>query len=382
MMTLEEFRLLCSAPVREAIAANRHRDPLAVALDRRVPEARLVATQVKYLNRAATKLPSYAAAGCILPPRAFEQASSEACAACKTPTGRSVLDLTCGLGVDARALAARFGRVVALERDAVLAAVARENFARLGIRNVEVVESSAEAFAAVCTERFDWIYADPDRRSAEGRKLVRLEDCSPDLLALRPRLKRLAPRLCIKNSPLFDVGEALRLFPDCRVEVLSLAGECKEVVICDDGTGPLVAATAIGLGSFAAAPDEAPLPGPPAFDPARYRWLVVPDVALQKARLVRRHLQGRADCYGENGFGFAVERPQEVLGRTEEIDRIEPFDPKTLGRSLRGRGVELLKRDFPQPVEEVRRRLGLRPGGEVRIALTKIGGTSWAIRLK
>lgn len=83
-----------------AIAANRGRDPLEVALDRNTPHARLVATQVKYLARAEAKLPSYAAAQCILPPLAFEQASSEACAAHKRIAGGAVLDLTCGLGVD------------------------------------------------------------------------------------------------------------------------------------------------------------------------------------------------------------------------------------------------------------------------------------------
>lgn len=69
--------------MQRAIAANRGRDPLEVALDRNTPHARLVATQVKYLARAEAKLPSYAAAQCILPPLAFEQASSEACAAHK-----------------------------------------------------------------------------------------------------------------------------------------------------------------------------------------------------------------------------------------------------------------------------------------------------------
>ena len=75
------------------------------------------------------------------------------------------------------------------------------------------------------------INADPDRRSAEGRKLVRLEDCSPDVVALRPLIERVAPRLCLKNSPLFDVDEALNRFPESHVEVLSLGGECKEVLI-------------------------------------------------------------------------------------------------------------------------------------------------------
>ncbi len=383
MMTSEEFRLLCSAPVRDAIAENRGRDPLAAALDRRIPEARLVATQLKYLARAATKLPSYAAADCILPPRAFEQASSEACAAHKPIAGGRLLDLTCGLGVDTLFLSRRFREVVALERDPVLADVARENFARLGVANVEVVTASAEEFVARSGLHFDWIYADPDRRSAEGCKLVRLEACSPDVLALRPRLREIAPRLCLKNSPLFDVDEALRLFPAGRVEAVSLAGECKEVMIYDDGTGPSVTATALGIGSYTARPEakaEAVRAG--AFAPDRYRWLVVPDVALQKGRLVRLHLAGKADCWSENGYGFATERPEEVLGRLLEIERIEPFDPRALRRELKGCGVEVLKRDFPTPVEELRRRLGVRAGDAVRIALTMIAGRSWVIWLK
>jgi len=105
MITPEEYALLRTDEVREAIARARGRDPLEVATDRRVPHARLVATQVKYLARAERKLPSYAAAQCILPPRAFEQASSEACAAHKRIAGDSVLDLTCGLGADAASAA-------------------------------------------------------------------------------------------------------------------------------------------------------------------------------------------------------------------------------------------------------------------------------------
>lgn len=101
MMTPEEYDLLLTDEVQRAIAVSRGRDPLDVALDRTVPHARLVATQVKYLARAASKLPSYAAAQCILPPLAFEQASSEACAAHKRIDGDTALDLTCGLGVDA-----------------------------------------------------------------------------------------------------------------------------------------------------------------------------------------------------------------------------------------------------------------------------------------
>lgn len=381
VITPEEYTLLLTDEVQRAIAAARDRDPLEVAKDRRIPHARLVATQVKYLARAAQKLPSYAAAQCILPPLAFEQASSEACAAHKRIEGDTALDLTCGLGVDALFLSRRFRRVVTLERNDMLARVASENFSRLGATNIEVVNTSAEEYLRREDLRFDWIYADPDRRSAEGRKLVRLEDCSPDIIALKPLLDRVSGRLCVKNSPLFDVDEALRLFPDSRVEVLSLGGECKEVLVYADGTGPLVTATALGHGSFSARPGEA-APEPGAFDPAHCRWLVVPDVALQKARLAQLHLAEKAAIWSENGYGFAAEEPQDVLGRVYAVERIEPYDPRRLKRELKGRGAEVLKRDFPLAAEELMRRLGLHPGAELRLAFTKIGNDFWVIRLK
>ena len=329
VITSEEYTLLLTGEVQRAIAAARDRDPIEVAKDRRVPHARLVATQVKYLARAAQKLPSYATAQCILPPLAFEQASSEACAAHKRIGGDTVLDLTCGLGVDTFFLSRRFGRVVTLERNDVLARVAAENFSRLGATNIEVVNTSAEEYLRRDGLHFDWIYADPDRRSAEGRKLVRLEDCSPDIIALKPLLDRVSGRLCIKNSPLFDIGEALRLFPDSHVEVVSLDGECKEVLVYADGTGPLVTATALGHGSFSARPGDT-APEPETFDPARCRWLVVPDVALQKARLVRLHLAG----------GRRLERKRLRIRRRRAAGRARTDLRRRADRTLRSQTVE------------------------------------------
>jgi len=381
-MTREEFESLDSAPLREAVAANLDRDPLRIALDRRIPQARLVASQVKCLRRARTKLPTYYAAGCILPPRAFEQASSEACAAHKAIEGRSVLDLTCGLGVDALFLARRFDRVVALERDPVLAAVTAANFRRLGADRIEIVCTTAEAYLASTDEHFDWIYADPDRRTDDARKQVRLEACSPDIRSLMPLIERTAQGLCLKNSPLFDVDEALRLFPRSRVEAVSLDGECKEVMIYADGRPAELAATAIGTGSITVPVAQIDRNGTTRpFDPRRYAYLVIPDVALQKSRLACHALRGTADIWDDNGYAFAVERPDAAMGRIEPIERIEPFDPKRLRKEWKGRGAEILKRDFPWSIEQIRSRTGLRPGDELRLAFTRIGPEYWTIQL-
>jgi hypothetical protein len=382
-MTRSELDILLLPEVRQAIEENIARDPLQVALDGRVPHAREVATQVKYLQRARTKLPRLYEARGIIPARAFEQSSSEECAAAKRLSGGCLLDLTCGLGMDSTAFSAHFERVVALERDEVLAEVVRENFRRMGITNVEVITTTAEEYVATCKEHFDWVYADPDRRTAEGKRVVRLEDCSPDMVALYPALGRITERVAIKNSPLFDIEEAFRLFGDCTVEVLSLAGECKEVNIYIDGRGARIVAEAVGRERVEYAREEvvdSPCEGE--FVADEYRYLIVPDVALQKARLVQHALRGKADVWSNNSFGFAREKVEGILGRVEEIEKIEKFDPKALKRELRGVGVDILVREFPMSVDQVRQRTGMRSGAERRIALTRIKGQAYTIFLK
>ncbi len=384
MMTMSDLEVLLSEPVRRAVEDNLDRRPTDIALDGRIAHAARVATQVKYLQRAREKLPAMYSARCILPPLAFEQSSSEACAARKPLCGGRVLDLTCGLGVDAAALARRFAQVVAVERDATLAAVARENFSRLGIDNVAVVEDSAEHFVAACGERFDWIFVAPDRRSAEGRKLVRMEDCSPDIIALMPALRRLAPRVAVKCSPLFDCDEAFRLFSPCTVEVVSLGGECKEVDIYTGAECDTLRAVALGLGEESFSRDElhCAVSGE-SFAGGLWRYMITPDVALQKSRAALRSLSGIAEMWSRDGYAFCRELPgRAVLGRIDRIVSIERYRPRELRREYRGAGVEVLKRDCRLSVEAIRRAAGLREGGDVRLAFTTIGGETWVIRLE
>lgn len=393
-MTHDEFTLLCRHEVRQAIDDNRRRNAADVALDRRIPHAREVATQVKYLARAEQKLPSYAAAGCILPPRAFEQSSGEACAMHKHGSGNTALDLTCGLGVDSFGLSKRFAHVIAVERDKVLADVARENFRRLGIANVEVVCATAEDFVDECLrngQRFDMVFADPDRRSDNGRKMVCTQDCSPDIAALLPSLRRLAPTCGFKLSPLFDIDEAFRIFGDVTVETVSFGGECKEVNVFDDGSRcARITATALHRNgssdevSFLRSDSASELCSAPLIADS-IRALGIPDPALQKARLVSRALRGRADVRSENGFAYsAEENPSDAVGglcRWYAVESIRPYSPRHLRRELGGCGVELLKRDSSLSIQSIRRECHLREGQDLLAAVTRIGNENLFIRL-
>ena len=328
MFTAEEISILCSEEIRKAIEANIERKPTDIALDRRVPNASIVATQVKNLQKSRSKLPSYYAAQAIVPTLAYEQSSSEECAERKELEGECVLDLTCGLGVDSLALSKRFKRVVTLERNEGVAAVARENFRRLGATNIEVICSSAEEYVANCAEHFDWCFSDPDRRGAKGEKLVRLEECSPNVVAMMPTLKRLADKICIKCSPLFDVDEAFRLFGECSVECVSLGGEAKEVNIYIDGSPSQLKAVAVGVGEVACSVEERNVAkwSTQPNDLSQYRYITLPDVALQHARMVAVAFDGRCDVWSNNGVALSTMQPEGVLGRAFAVEAIYDVD--------------------------------------------------------
>ena len=381
MFTNEEFSILCSADVTAAIRENIDRKPTDIALDRRIPHASVVATQVKNLQKCRTKLPSYFAVQAIVPTLAYEQSSSEECALRKQLSGESVLDLTCGLGVDAYALSKRFKRVVTIERNEMVAEVTRENFRRLGAENIEVICSSAEEYLANCTDHFDWCFSDPDRRGAKGEKLVRLEDCSPDVVALMPTLQRVADRICIKCSPLFDVDEAFRLFGDCSVETVSLSGEAKEVNIYIDGSAPRLTTVAIGIGEFSSSIEErnaARWSAEPS-DLAQYRYITLPDVALQHTRMVAVAFEGKCDVWSNNGVALSVEKPTNVLGRTFEVEATYEID-NAFKRLMKGRKAEIYRRDFPMANAEICKRYRCSEGGSEKWCFTRIGENFIAIK--
>ena len=383
-MTLEEFEILTSDEVLQAIEQRIECNPIDIALDKHLEHASAVATQVKRLQRARAKLPSYYAVRATLPPRAYEQSSSEQCAMHKQLTGVSVLDLTCGLGVDTLALSRKFSRVVSLERDPVLASVTRHNLKLLGAENVEVLCTSAEEYLATTTEHFDWIFADPDRRSERGEKMVLLEDCSPNMVALYPRLKEVADNICIKCSPLFDTAEAFRKFSNCSVETVSLGGECKEVNIYIEGREPQLTATAIGVGSFTA--EQKSLESynfaslPTSFD--SYRYITLPDVALVHSRLTAAAFTGKADVWSNSGVALSIEPQQDVVGRTFGIDAIYEIGNKELKKILKGQRIEIFRRDFPLSNSEICRKFSVKEGADSRWCFTRIGGKLLAIKMR
>ena len=143
-----------------------------------------------------------------------------------------------------------------------------------------------------------------------------------------------------------------------------------------------IAITGVGEWSFRRE-DVALMPTTEEFVPSRWRYLLVPDVAVQKGRVTVAALRCVAKVWSNNGYGFAEEQPTEVLPcRCYEILSIERYHPKELKRRYKGRGVEIMKRDTRLSVEEVRRSIGATAGSQHLLAVTSIAGENFVIELK
>ncbi len=381
-MTRGELEYLLTDEARALIERHIGDDPLRMALAG-VPAA--VCTQVKLLGRCRAKLPDYYDRRCIIPEVSFEQSSSQATALSRRYRGGMALDLTCGLGCDAYALSRRFEHVTAVERDPLLADIARHNFALLGCDNVEVVCADSAEYIHTLTGHFDLIYIDPARRDLT-RRMFLLQECSPDVTAMAPRIAEIADRVVVKASPLFDVEEPGRIlggYGRVDTETVSVDGECKEVVIeltpGVDGEGASRHVTVISHGKterydFSKEEIEAAknIVFPEAADDCRY--LSIPDAAFVASRTVQAlaaRMEG-VSLTSPTGVVLSGEPSQWRALRSYRITEALPFKPKLLKKTLKERGiagVTIIKRDFNMSVEEVRKRLGVRDGGDATMVL-------------
>ncbi|WP_114561437.1 class I SAM-dependent methyltransferase, partial [Desertihabitans aurantiacus] len=218
-----------------AVAAEQRDLTSPAALDavrRRVEPALASAAcaQESLRRRAVTKFGD-AAAGMLFTAVGLEQASRPEVAAHRAArlaaTGvGTVVDLGCGIGSDALALARAGLRVVAVELDPATAAVARANLAGL---DAEVVEGDAEALAPDLLDGAGGeiaAFCDPARRDARGR-LFDVERFTPSWSLVQRLLAREAPA-AVKLGP--AVPHAV-LPEGCEAEWVTARGSTVEVCL-------------------------------------------------------------------------------------------------------------------------------------------------------
>lgn len=378
------FVYLCAAKqmnTEEYITLHRHEDPSALAL-KGAPQGvdmPFALRQIEGWQTARKKLPRWAAAeGIVYPVRlSMQQCSSQQAAEYKAslvqsllpPAGRdSMADLTGGLGVDFSFIAPLFRRATYVERNAELCAAAEHNMPLLGLPQATIVNGDAGAALA---EPLSFIYLDPARRDMAGRKVVCIEDCSPDVAALQGRLLATAPVVMIKLSPMLDISQALRTLRCVeQVHVVAADGECKELlmVLRRDFTGE---ATIHCEGLVFTRREESDARPQWAEDIERY--LYIPSAAMMKAapyRLLSLHYGIKA-LPPDTHLYTSQEALTAFPGRTMVVEEV--CDIKTFRRSHpEVTAANIIVRGYPDTPEALRKRLKLKDGGSHYLVATTL----------
>lgn len=238
-MNEEEFYRIVTPEVQRIISEYKGCDPVKLALKLTGHDewpTRAIVEQVSCCRKAAHKIPKWLERGVLLDETALQQASGETTAQYKAGLidckGRTAIDITGGLGVDAAALSGNFDRFYYVDLNPVMCLMARYNFDRLGLSNISITNGDAlQILNDFPDGYFDLIYADPSRRSL-GRRTINLQNSKPDISVNLGLLKSKTKNILLKLSPMMDITDAVRLLEDISfIDVLSFENECKEVLV-------------------------------------------------------------------------------------------------------------------------------------------------------
>lgn len=357
-------------------------------------DVRCAIIQIRGWQIAEKKLPLWSQTDGILFPEhiSLEQCSSQTTAEYKAEVIESIVenkdkmtDLTGGYGVDAAMIGRQFNHLTFVEPSKELCRLAHHNLPLLDVSNLTVVNNTCEAVLEGL-EKQDLIYIDPSRRDKDGRKIFAVEDCTPDIYRLQDQLLGKGRWLIVKLSPMLDLTSiATGLRSVHEVHVVSVAGECKEILVLMSGevmvsSPKIVCVNIIGKDkrqSFTYNTEDEKV------TICRYtsridRYLYEPNASIMKAMCFKSVASVfSVDKLHPNSHLYTSDRMIEGFpGRSFEVVSIMPMDKRAL-KELRTYGqANLSVRNFPSTVAELRAKTKLKDGGDQYIFFTTMADNS------
>ncbi len=342
--------------------------------------------QIKSRQKALLKLPNWATRDEIIFPNSdlVEQSSSDITARYKSkiypqstyPTNLFI-DLTAGLGSDALALSEVFTSGYCIEADPVHAACLEYNLKILSDKNIMITNGYAEDLIDKLPSA-DFIYIDPQRRiDTKKRGIYDLSQTLPNILELLPKLRDKSPCIMVKTSPFLDISEAIRQLGQVnQVHIVEADGQCKEVLYFIDAKAPkdapLLTAAICESGQTYTAPLSQMQYNFDTFS-APLTYLYEPGPALMKSGLhqsyaLKHDLKKIAPM---THLYTSAEEKKDYMGRTFKVIETLPVKKQALQSHLPDMKANITTRHFPMKPEDLRKKLGVKDGGDKTI----FGGT-------
>ena len=337
--------------------------------------------QIAGRQTALKKLPSWAAIDDILyPPHLnMEQCSSEQTARYKAQlagNGDTYVDLTGGLGVDFYWMSQHFKQRYYIEQNAELCMLAEHNFHTLGLA-CSVCCCTAATFLPDMPHA-DVIFLDPARRNEHGGRTYDIRDCTPNVLELLSLLMKKADKVILKLSPMFDWRKAVDdLQHVTEVHIVSVDNECKELLlVLEPVAKPLRLVCVNNDQRFEVPPTLSQQPSAITPQPS---YLYEPNASIMKAgcfTALLQHYPVQQVSANSHLFLSSVEI-EDFPGRRFQICAISSTNKQSLKETLAGIDrANITVRNFPMSVEQLRKKLHLKDGGDTYIfATTKADGT-------
>jgi 16S rRNA G966 N2-methylase RsmD len=338
--------------------------------------------QISARQKAKKKLSSWALNSDLIFPASIslEQSSSEETAKFKSEgrSGKTLIDLTGGFGVDSYYLSTGFKKAIYCEQQPELAQIAAHNIEILAPRKFQIITGDGLDFLSKSGNHFDLIYADPARRGDSNQKLYKLEDCQPNIVAAWELMKSKSNSILLKLSPMLDISQALEELPNIqKVQIISVKNEVKELLLSweKETTSNLLEIEAVELGKeiqrFSYTPQEE-VDAIATFGEAE-RYLIEPLAGILKAgpfktfgnRFGLKKLASNTHLYTTSQL---IER---IPGRVFEI--LEKLNPKknALKKRFPSGKVNVITRNYATGADDFKKKFGLKDGGEDFLIGTK-----------
>lgn len=331
-------------------------------------------------KKAEKKLPTwFSHRQIIYPPNInLEQTSSEITAEYKASlvSGSKLIDITGGFGIDSFYFSGKVDRVWHIELNKELQEIAAHNFKILGAKNVISEAGDGIAFLEKSSERFDWIYVDPSRRDDSGGRVFLLSDCVPDVPGKLELLQQKADRIMIKTSPLLDLQAGLRELKNVKeIHIIAVENDVKELLwILDAQTSEDLEIKTVNFqkqekqifnSSFLKNPQEVySEPG---------QFLFEPNAAIMKSGLFAAlGKELNLQKLHPNSQLFTGDHLVKFPGRSFRISEILPYRKKELKKRFGTGKGNITTRNFPETVENLRKALKIREGGETYLFFTTL----------
>lgn len=334
----------------------------------------LLVTQIEGRNKASKKLPTwFQTEGVIYPEKlSMEQCSSEITAAYKASlvSGDVLVDLTGGFGVDSAAFVEKIKKLSYIERNSELVDIVKHNFGVLKKDNIEVLNTSAENFISGDSFRADWIYIDPARRK-EGSKVFRFSDCEPNIIQLQQEIFKISDRIMIKTSPLLDIDLAMKELGNVKeVHVVAVDNECKELLFILDKSckseDPEIVAVNIRkenkeefrFGRKLENESEINFHFP-------LQYIYEPNAAILKAGAFKSIAQhhGLYKLHVNSHLYTSQKLIKNFPGRSFKLLKSIKYSKREIVAEVLEGKANITTRNFPDSVERIRKKTGLKDGG-------------------